>query len=119
MRGLIEGLADSKAASQAVAAPGSGATVVTLGVLTAGTYRVRVVAVNTGTAETTAAGLFNMILRKGTTTVMALPTISTPVEQVVERVTVDGTQSINVSTSAAAIAGSMYIASLSAVRVGD
>lgn len=114
-----EALANSVSAGACVAAPGSGATVVTLGVLPAGVYRVTVVTQNAGTAETTAAGLVNMILRKGSTTLSALHTTSLVAHQRVERITVDGTQSINVATAAAAIAGSLYVATLSAVRIQD
>jgi hypothetical protein len=109
---------DSKAASAAVAAPGVAATVVTLGILPAGTYKVSAVVVNTGTAETTAAGLANMGIYHGSTLVSALPTIGTPVRQEFERITVNGAESISVKSIAAAVASSMYVASLSAVRLG-
>ncbi|MBC7594545.1 MAG: hypothetical protein H7288_11505 [Kineosporiaceae bacterium] len=113
-----QAIVDTKAAGAATAAPGVAATVVTLGILPAGTYRVSAVVVNTGTAETSTAGLANMGLYHGSTLVAALPTISAPVRQEFERVTVNGAESISVKSIAAAIAGSMYVASLSAVRLG-
>lgn len=111
-------IVDTKAASAAVSAPGAQATVVTLGVLPAGTYKVSAVAYNAATAETTTAGLVNMGLYAGTGLVSQLPVGASPVRQEFERITVDGTVSINVKAVAAAIAGSIYIASLSAVRLG-
>lgn len=111
-------IVDTKGAGAAVAAPAAGATVVTLGILPAGTYRVSAVAVNAGTAETTVAGLANIGVYRGTSLVGALPTISSPIRQEFERITVNGAESISVKSIAAAIAGSMYVASLSAVRLG-
>ena len=99
------------------AAPSASGTIKSLGVLPAGTYRVNVVTMNAGTAETTAAGLVNMALRKGTTIVGNLLSTGQPATQVFERVTVDGAQSIQVVAVAAATAGSMYLASLTATRV--
>lgn len=112
-----QAVASTVAAGAAVAAPGASATIVTLGVLPAGTYRVSAVVVNTGTAETTAAGFQNFGFRRGTNLVSALPCLASPVRQEFERVVVDGTQSINVIAVAAAIAGSFYVASLSATRI--
>ena len=114
-----EAIAATVASGAAVSAPGAGTTVSSLGVLPAGTYRVHVTVLNAGTAETTTAGLANMILRKGASVIGNLPVTAQPVRQVFERITVDGTQSIQVAASAAAIAGSMYVASLSAVRVSS
>lgn len=113
-----QAIVDVKAASAAVTAPGAGATVVTLGILPAGTYRVSAVVVNAGTAETTTAGLTNMAIYRGTSNVSGLPTLATPVRQEYERITVNGAESISVKSVAAAIAGSIYVGSLSAVRLG-
>lgn len=113
-----QAIVDTKAASAAVSAPGVAATVVTLGILPAGTYRVSAVGINTGTAETTIAGLANMGLYHGATLVTALPTTSVAVRQEFERITVNGAESIAIKAIAASIAGSMYVASLSAVRLG-
>lgn len=115
---LNQPIEDSRAATQAVAAPTAGATVVTTGVLPAGTYRVTFTTVNVGTAETTAAGLFNMAARKGSAIFTRLNASTTPVQQVVDRVTVDGTVSVNIIAEFASIAGSLYLASICATRLG-
>lgn len=92
--------------------------VVTLGEPSARTYRVSGVVVNAGTAEATAAGLANMGLYHGLALVTGPPTISAPVRQEFERVTLIGAECISVKSIAAAIAGLMYVASLPAVRLG-
>lgn len=112
-------VADSKAASAAVSAPGAGATVVTLGVLPAGVYRVFAVAVNAGTAETSTAGLSNMGLYRGATLVSLLPVIGSPVRQDFDRITVNGSEAVAIKAVAASIAGSVYLASLSVSRLSQ
>jgi hypothetical protein len=111
-------IGETKSAGAAVLAPTTAATIVTLGILPAGTYKVNTLSLNTGTAETSTAGLVNIGLYHGSTLVTGLPTVGFPVPQVFERITVNGTESIALKAIGAAIAGSMYVGNLSAVKLG-
>lgn len=116
---LSKPLGPTIAGGAAVAAPGAGATLSSIGVLLAGTYKVEALTLNGGTAETTAAGLMNINIRRGTNVISAMPSATQPCRMTFERVVLDGTQSINaVVGGAAAIAGSIYMVALSAVRLG-
>lgn len=112
-------IGSSIAVGGAVAAPTVGATLVTTAVLPAGFYKVELLTYNAGTAETTAAGLFNINLRKGTTVVSAAPSTGQTSRMTFERISLDGTQTLNAVAIAAAIAGSMYIVSLSATLLSS
>jgi hypothetical protein len=116
---LNQPIAETKVVAQAVDAPLSGNAIVTTGVLPAGTYRLHIVTHNVGTAETTAAGMFNMAIRHGSTVVGALASTTSSVRQEIERITVNGAESINVVPTVNAIAGSIYLASICATRLGS
>lgn len=77
-------------------------------------YRVEVAVANLGTAETTAANLINIEIVNGSTTVQQLPTCSSVVRFQIERVTMSGASSLKIAAKNAAIAGSIYCASISA-----
>lgn len=116
---LSRPIADSLGAGAAAAAPTAGVAVATIAAPPAGIYRLSVIVQNTGTAETTAAGLTNMGLYAGATLKAALPTTGSPVRQEFERVTLDGATAVTVKATAAAAAGSMYVASIIATRLAQ
>lgn len=112
-------IANTVAGGAAVAAPAAGTTLSSLGVLLAGVYKVEALTMNGGTAETTPAGLMNINIRRGTNVISAMPSATQPARMVFERVQLDGTQSINAVVGAAAgTAGSVYMVTLSVVRLG-
>lgn len=96
--------------------PGANTTIVTLGTLPAGTYRV---SVSTFQAGTVSANRANMELRKGSTTVTALLSIAQPqVDMKDVTIVVDGSQAVLVrSGSSGEAGGAIYGAMMHATRI--
>lgn len=112
-------LQDTLTAYGTVSAPGAGVSIAAFDGGTwakppAGTYRVQIMVANLGTAETAATGLANFQLINGAVTISRFPTSAAPVRYEIERVTMSGSSSLKIAANVAAIAGSIYIATISA-----
>ena len=108
-------MADSVGAAGAITNPGANTTILTLGDLPDGTYRVQVLSFQRGTV--TLANFANMQLRKGAVTLATLPSADTgmPLEFIVE---MTGTDILLVRSGAAAeAAGAIYVAQVVADRL--
>jgi hypothetical protein len=106
--------------SASTAAPGAGAVVASIAAPPPGVYKVKLLIVLTGTAET---ALANLRLREnGATVATALPSLSAAAGPVIlefDRVEVnEGGGNLDVIAIAAATAGSVYNVVLQATRVG-
>jgi hypothetical protein len=111
-------VADSLMAGNSAAAPGAIGTIVSLAAPPAGVYDVSFGYFLSGTTE---AALGNVRLRKqGVSLCGTLPSITgaPPVTDDVKRVTLDGTQTLNLVAIVAATAGSVYNGWIIATRVG-
>lgn len=110
------GIADTIAAAGATgAAPTSGTSVAATVDPPDGVYKVTVVTFEGGTVDTNRT---NMNLRNGTTVIGALTSTATPIAVEIPRVTMTGTNTINVVVGASAGgAGSIYIAQIVATRI--
>ena len=111
---------NTKVGTGSTTSPGAGAVLASISAPAAGTYKVTVMALLTGTAET---ALRNLRLREnGTTTVDALPSLSAPgawTEIAFERIEVnEGGGNLDVIAIAAGVVGAIYNVVLLATRVG-
>lgn len=118
-RGVIidaGGVADTLAvAGSSAAAPAAASSVVSIAAPPAGIYDVEVTTYESAAPD---ANVTNMRLRKGVTLVADLHSSNVPITQRVRRVSLDGTQTLNVGVGAAAGgAGAIYTASIRATRV--
>ena len=113
---VVEGVADSLAASGVTAAaPASGTSVASIAAPPAGVYKISVRSFESGTPD---SNFMNMNLRKGTTFISAIPSRSGGDTVEVARVTLDGSSTVNVVTGASAGgAGAVYGAAIIATRV--
>lgn len=108
------GIADTLAAASTQAAPGATTVQAAISTPPVGVYDVTVTISLTGTAET---ALTNLQLRQNAVVVATLPTISAQtITMRFPRVTVAG-GNIDIRTSAAATAGSVYTTTITATRV--
>lgn len=106
------------AGAASVVAPAAGAAIVTLAAPAKGTYRVRVRA---GYGATPGV-LNNMEIRRAAAALKTLfvPAVaSTDRDTILDAVKLDGTQALSVNAIAAAGAGQIFVAEISATRVED
>jgi len=114
---FLEGLAsNSVITGAAVAAPGVGVTVCQATIITPGLYAVEINLMVTGTAETLLNNFLIVLAPALSTSAPSLTGV--PFRFTVPRVQIPATGLIRVSAVAAATAGSVYAAYISATRIG-
>ena len=95
-------------------APTALTAVAATGVLPAGAYSVTATALQVGTVDTNRE---NFLLQKGATYITGMLSLSTPVTVTIDRVDVNGSETINLITGAAAGgAGSIYVGTIQVTR---
>jgi hypothetical protein len=112
-----QGIADSFGGGNSVSAPGAGSSFTSIAAPPAGIYSIEFAYALSGTAET---ALANGQLRCNGATLLALPTISASgwVRGKVDRITLDGTNPVQLRAAANSTGGSVYSGLIVLTRIG-